>query len=617
MADTDWNFHVERVDLAGIGIDAAHRLGMVMVQPEYDLDPDGTVPFRIKEASRELQKDLIQKAFEVRAAESLNRSVQIPFILFPELSIPVHNPDGLDCLHEQLKEAEGDIIFIGGIEGISLQQSDEIFNRFIPADNIARPAFNTGAFVNICVIAIKSKDGQINWYFQAKLFPSQWEQPRNMAKGKKVLYFVAPQIAFFCQICFDHIAAQGAESLSTALCHRLTENTQPHAAALDFVFIPQYNKQPFHPSVRENTHRILYHPRRLNNEMTTIVVVNRASKLQESSDFGRSGFHYRVGRWLVPRDVGPKGYELYDFDNITSAIFRKRTNSIHVTTVIPPSYNIGNSGNPRQPLEYPRSYLITDECDATPCSCLHGSQYTVGRYVECDCLPCKLRDSLPVALATTDDKNRWQCSDPNQSELLYQHYKRIREDLLILSPNRTRQLLSLLLHMYDAANGQHNPDSWQEPTLQSEALVELLATLSVLAELHEINFDTEPQWTALLGSLIAIAVLDGADDRNTWATMESKYRKTFETVYFRPDVRKLPLLLVALRSDWQVQPFVNQRFWDFTEPARPNILGDDKNSFTKPTPMRFYICQNALFRGARQAKRISEYLQSEMRCILE
>ena len=48
-----------------LGIDAGQRLGMVIVQPDYELIPDGTVPFRISENCREPQKSLIEKAFQI------------------------------------------------------------------------------------------------------------------------------------------------------------------------------------------------------------------------------------------------------------------------------------------------------------------------------------------------------------------------------------------------------------------------------------------------------------------------------------------------------------------------------------------------------------------------
>jgi len=617
MTNGGWDFEVVRVDLDVLGVDAGQRLGMVIVQPEYKLVPDAEVPFRISDECREAQKGLIEKAFQIRAAESIERSVPIPFILFPEASIPVCGQDSLDYLRQQIEQAQGEIIFIGGLEGLSPQEAQEVTNRFVPSVDAARPTFTAGAFVNLCVIAVKSANGQLSWYFQAKLRPSQWEQPRNMAHGHRVLYFIAPQVAFLCQICFDQIAAQGEEAFNATLCRQLIKKTQHSAATLDFVFVPQCNPKVEDISMRQNRSCLLNHQdRAFKNDMTAVVVVNKATNVQEPSEYGRSGFHYRAGRWQIPTlDVGPKGYELYDLDGVTSAVFRKRTPAIHVATLVPPSYNVGNSGNPRQPLENPRSYLIREGCDATPCSCLPGTTLAVGTFVECDCLPCKLRDTLLATLPANDEKRRWQGSDAGQSQLLGQHYGKIRKDLLMLGASRARELVDLLLSMHDPNKGnRNNPDLWT--SLQFEAVVELLSALSVLAELQPVNFNAPPWWTAWLGESFAVAVLDGVDDWHFWQKMELEYRKKFEGQYYHPDARRKPVLLAALRSRGQVQPFVKRSWLEITEPADQNRLGDE-DSYTKPTPLRFYVCQSGLFDEARQAPTIKTFLESEMRCVLE
>ena len=611
MTDGAWDFQVERVNLDGLSINAGQRLGMVIVQPKYSLVLDGPIPFRISEEYREAQKALIEKAFEIRAAESQERNVSIPFILFPETAIPAHDPDGLDFLRQQMEKVQEDVIFIGGLEGLSPEEVREIVDKFSPA---ATPGFAAGTFVNVCVIAVKSANGQLSWHFQAKLRPSKWEQPRNMAHGQRILYFVALQVAFMCQICFDHIAAQGQEPLNNVLCRQLIERARPNAATLDFVFVPQCNPQPHHESVIKNTGFLLNHDDRgLKNDMATVVVVNKAASVQEPSDYGKSGFHYRANRWDVPTsDLGPKGYEFkYDLDHvITSAIFRKRTQAIHVATLVPPAHNVGKSENPRLPLENPRSYLIKEGCDPTQCSCLPGTTRGVGTFVECDCLPCKLRDALLADLPTKDEKKRWEGSDAGQTQFLERHYGEIRKDLLMLRCDRTRELIHLLLLMYEDTSS--NPDLWSD--LQFEAVVDLLAALSVLAEMQPVNYNTAPQWTAWLGESMAIALLDGAD-RHHWDKMRLEYMTKFEAQYYRPEARRKPVLLAALRSRGLIEPLVKPTSPDITKPTDPNKLGDDK-SYARPAPMRIYVCQDTLFEGARQAERITDFLKEKMRCIL-
>ena len=612
MTNSNYNFEVERIALDDLEIDAGQRLGMVIVQPDYELIPDGTVPFRISEDYREPQKSLIEKAFQIRSIESQERNVLIPFIVFPEASIPVCSPDVLDYIRQQMEQAQGELIFIGGLEGLSPQQAEEVANKFAGATS---PVFTTGTFVNLCVIVVKSSNGQLSWHFQAKLRPSQWEQRRNMALGHRILHFVAPRVAFLCQICFDHTAADGEEILNITMCRQLIDKAQPDAATLDFVFVPQYNPLPQAPIVRQNRNHLLnYQDRAIKTDMTSVIVVNKAASTQESSEYGRSGFHYRAGRWQISTtDVGPKGYELYDSEDVTSAIFRKRTQSIHVATLVPPSYNIGNSGNQRQPLENPRSYLIRDGCDATRCSCLPGTILPIGTFVECDCLPCKLRDTAITMLPAKDENGRWQCSDASQNQLLEQHYKMIRENLLMLGASRACELVDLLLSMHSTDNcNPNNPDLWTSP--QSEALTEFLSVLSILAELQPVNFNALPQWTSRLGESFSVALIDGVNQEN-WAEMELSYRKRFEEYYYNPNARMKPVLFVAMRSRGQVQPLVKLSWIDFTVPQDINII-DDKDSYTRAAPLRFYVCQGGLFDEARRATIIKDFLNNEMRCFL-
>ncbi len=367
--------------------------------------------------------------------------------------------------------------------------------------------------------------------------------------------------------------------------------------------------------MKQNTCRLLnYSDRALKNDMMAVVIVNKAASVQESSKYGRSGLHYRGERWQISTGLGPKGYELYDYeygsDRVTSAVFRKRTQAIHVTTLIPPSDNMGRSGNPRQPFDNPRSYLIGDECDPAPCSCLPGTQCAVGTFVECDCLPCKLRDILLADLPTSDEKRRWRGSDANPSQSLNLHYTEIRKQLLMLGCDRARELVDLLLHMHkDELN---NPDMWSP--LQCDAMIELLSALSVLRELQQVNFDTAPHWTASLGTSLAVALLDGEDGRHRWDEMELRYKKQFESRYYHPGARRKPVLLAMLRSRGLVTPLIKRSWLEFTVPADPNRLGD-ADSYTKATPLRFYVCQDAFFEGAKQAPTMTEFLQRTMRCI--
>ena len=84
--DMTWDFQVGRIDLDGLGVDAGQRLGMVFAQSEYELIPDGEVPFRISDAFRNSQKELIEKAFQIRHARVEN--VAYLFLLLCSLKPP-------------------------------------------------------------------------------------------------------------------------------------------------------------------------------------------------------------------------------------------------------------------------------------------------------------------------------------------------------------------------------------------------------------------------------------------------------------------------------------------------------------------------------------------------
>lgn len=608
-----WNFDVQRVELNGLAIDAGQKLGMVIVQPEYELVPDGSVPFRISATYKQSQKELIEKAFQVRVTESQERNVHIPFVLFPEGSIPMRDSDGLDCIRQQMENLQEDVIFIGGLESLSPQEAHELSSRFPSAIPDTSISFTGGAFVNVCVIAVKLAAETLSWHFQAKLRPSQWEHPRNMAQGRRVLYFVGPNVTFLCQICFDHIAAQGEEHINTVLCNQLVEKTKPSAASLDFVFVPQYQRDSDHPAMRQNAGILLKHQNRLlKNDMTAILVVNKAGDATTPSKYGRSGFHYKAGRWMIQKsDIGPKGYALSDTDGIASAVFRRRAHAIHVATLVPPAHNQRDPGNPRFPLENPRSHLIRDDSESW-CACLPGRICSAGKFLECDSLPCTLCDALPVDTPDIDALRRWQGHDQEQTQRLSSNFEKIRKALLRLGCDRACQMISLLMHMHEAK--PINPDLWS--TLQFEVLVEFSAALSVFAEVQSVDFNTASLWTAQLGDSLALAILDGEGTLYTWEEMVKKYIENFGQQYYRPEARRNPVLLAALRSGGLVQPLVRPYAWDFTKTENPNRLGDGR-SYAEAAPLRLFVCQDTLFRGARQEATVAGFLNEQMRCVFE
>ncbi len=606
MPNNGWDFQVQRITLNALDVDASKRLGMIIVQPDYGLEPDGEPSFRISERHRQTQYDLIEQAFQIRAAESPERGVPIPFIVFPELAIPVAGPHGLDCLCQQMEQAQGEVIFIGGLEGLSPQEAHAVADHF----EVERPDFSAGSFVNLCVIVVKSADGQVRWHFQAKLRPSQWEQPRNMACGQRVFYFVAPNVAFLGQICFDHIAQEGEQTLNSTLRRQIIEAASPDAAPLDYLFVPQYNEKPNAPSFRENTNRLVNFQHRLfHNNMMATVVANKAATLQESPKFGRSGFHYAKGRWQVSKtDIGPNGYELYDSNSVTSAVFRKRTPAIHVATLVPATDNIGNPGNQRQPLETPRTYLIGDGCDSVLCAHLPGTQGPTGAYVECDCLPCKLRDSLLEELPTKDNMgHRWKGSDDGQSALIKSHYGDIRQSLLTLNCQRAVKLLDLLFLAHE--DRYRNPDKWRK-RIERDGVCEFASAMSVLREHCQMQFDIDSCWTAVLDNGVAITVLDGAGSLS-YSRLATQYLRQHQG--YSPAARSKPVLIVALRSTGHVDQIVAEFPFDFTQTQNRGLFNRD--SIYEPARVRAFVCRGDLFEEARESTDLGNYLNEKMEVV--
>lgn len=602
------------INLDSISIDAGQRLGMIFVQPEYELLPDGEIPFKIYGSFRSAQNDLISRAFQIRAKEMLNRSWPVPFILFPELSISISNPDGMATLQCQLSEAEGEVIFIGGLEGLSFDEITELCDRFPPPDSSLIPQDNAGGYINVCLIVIKAAAGEIRWYYQAKLRPSPREHGYNMAEGTRVLYFTSAGLSFLCQICFDQIATEG-ESLNDIIYKQLGNLASPNAAKLDFIFVPQFNKDPNHDEIKKSRKFLLnYETREFNSSLTTIVNINKAADSQESIQYGRCGLHYKSNRWALPKNwVGPIGYELYEENQVTSAVFRKRTPGIHAANITPPVLNDGGSGEPRMPLKTVRCYLVTNGCDPTPCSCLPITACDVGAYVECYCLPCKLRDTILSNYPASDQKKRWHdlASDPSPS--LIDDYLSVRRDVLTLSSSRSREIINMLLLMHSSEDGYpKNPDLWKPA--QEEALIELFAALSTLKELSELEFNTESLFSVQLNSSTVVVFLDGKNDCHSITQIEKEYIEQFEVQLRRSDYSNKRILLIGLRSRGSATPLVR--------PAEQKYLKHRNNGYsteqpiTAVRPLQLFVSRNTLFENARCSESISDYLRREMTDVL-
>lgn len=609
MSDAAWDFTIDKVPIDLSSINASRPLGFVIAQPLFNLDPDSNPHFQILPEFRQTQCDAITSSFVVREAETNTRQIPIPFIVFPEGAIPTKDPDGLEIVASKMQDLTDEVIFIGGLEGMSPQDFDELMCKYPPPSESSKALFGDGSFVNACVIAIKCANNDISWHFQAKLAPSKWEQGRSMAEGQRVLYFQDNNLAFVCQICFDHIAKRGRESLNEALCYRLCQLEQPNSTPLDFLFLPQCNPKPEDDKFHQNTRSILtYQERLFNTDLTALITANRAADRQgKPTDYGCSGVHYRDGRWQIPfGDLGPIGYQLIESDGVTSAVFRKRTEAIHVAELVPTSQNTGDSGNLRQPLKLVRSYLLNAACDQPLCSCLPDIATDTTRFVECDPLPCKLRDVLSDNLPDVD--HRWQAKDPELALRLPTHYEVLRERLFLLECNRARSLLAILFLQ------QHkNSDSWG--TDQTEALIETASALTVLSELGDVEFKTYPVWTAELNGTIVLVVLDGQNLEHPNALTDI-YLQQNPDVSYKPEYRQKPLLVVALRTNGRLDEPVVPYQPDITIPTGHGMLEQGDSPFT-PDVLQVFLCKQDFIQEVRHCSSAEDYFTTEMRKVFE
>jgi hypothetical protein len=582
---------VEPVDLGQLGINAGDHLGMVIGQPLFEVTTADII--KVEPRHRHANLATIQDAFRIREAEISGRG-PVPFIIFPEFALPVGEPDGLDCVRKEIEQAPGALVFIAGMEWVTPQELVGLAGTY----NTTAPKVSQGEFVNCCVVAVKNDSGQIRWYLQAKLFPAAAEQRRSMARGEVVYYFHTARCGFVVQICFDQIAASGFNDLGPLLLKRIADLPAPVTKRLDYIFVPQYNDAPNAASFKESTLALVStRVEGLSSEGVTVVAVNRASASQDTQAYGCSGFHYQ-NRWQVPDNDSTNGYALTKSKQVTSAIFRKRTAAIHVAGIVPWLANTGRPGNPRSPLEDPRSYIpqgATTICDKLPCACVPKDNTPTGAYVSCGALPCILRTHLTPDLPTTDPaRGRWNTTAPGYAARLLGGYEKFRGQLFVLLRSKAEQIIDVLF--CQRMSGRGNPDTWEDD--EQQALREWASTLSVLETNGDLVIPASTCVTASLGDAHAFAIADGANSH--YMLTVDRYLARFGDVLWEGPSWHRRIVLVILRSRGLISPVV-KKHRDVTEPrtADPDSSGGERPAYL-PRRMAIFICKD-LFDEVRAA----------------
>jgi len=531
---------IEAEDLGQLNIDPEADLAMVIGQPHFEVTSAG--PIKVAQHYRQRNLNVIKQAFEIRRDEMPQRGA-VPIIIFPEFTIPVDGPRTLDLVNHEIAQAEGDLVFISGMEWMTPNDIEGLAQVY----NTEYPETAAGDFVNSCVIAVKHPPNPVRWYFQAKLFPSPEEQNRNLRGGKSVYYFYTSHLGFICQICFDLIAEEGNQIFAPILMRKIGASDAPTTSLkrMDYIFVPQYNPNPNHHSFNRCTYEMLapgYHG--VHNESAVLLAINAAAHSQGDDTFGCSGFHYR-DRWYVSRKDSPNGYGLRQTErDVTTAVFRKRTAAIHIATLVPPLSNAGQSGNPRSPLTSPRSYIPDAEgtvCDAPECH-----ERPIGtaarRYLSCGALPCCLRSHLRGNLPDTDSRGRWEAVDKNFQRSLREAYGQLRYRVFALPRAKAEGIMDLLFFTRPERKG--NPDTWGADHL--EALKEWVAALSVLETKEELLLAPSLHLTARLGGNLHFAIVDGAQEQYMKAA--NKYHERFAGELNDTSSREGFLVLAVLRS---------------------------------------------------------------------
>ena len=582
---------VQPIDLGPLGINAGDPLAMVIGQPLFEVTAADSI--KILPAYRQANLDVITHAFRIRAAEMPGRGTT-PFVVFPEFAIPVEEPDGLDCVRREIEQAAGELVFISGMEWMTPQQLAGLARRY----SATAPTMGQGEFVNCCVVAVKDGSGHVSWHFQAKLFPAAQEQRRSMARGAVVYYFHAAHCGFVIQICFDQIAASGLNDLGPSLLRKIADLPAPATKRLDYVFVPQYNNAPHDRSFKDTTAAILSTRHSgLSSEGLAVVAINRASPSQDVLTFGHSGFHY-LDRWQVPQDDSTNGYALFKSGHVTSAVFRKHTAAIHVTGLVPPIANTGRTGNPRSPLEGPRSYIsqgVATICDTPACAGVPRDNPPTGRYVSCGALPCILRTHLAANLPASDPTTaRWHAAAAHFVTSLVTAYGELRERLFALPRDKAEAVIDVLFCQRSCGRG--NPDMWEDDDRQ--ALLEWVSALSVLQTTGALALAPSAWLTADLGEHCAFAIADGADTRYM-VTVEA-YLKRFEDALWEAPSRQRQVVLAVLRSRGHMSPLIS-KFRDFTEPKTTDLEPPgDERPYSSPIRISMFICKD-LFDEVRGA----------------
>ena len=184
---------VIEIDLGQLGVRLPRNgVGMVIAQP--DVKFTAHEPLVWESAQRARAFECIDATLDVARARA-HRADKTHFTVFPELSVP--GIDGVTRITNAMQQADWSVetIVIGGIEGLTREQYEELLglpNTHHDQDVNAPATVSAGQWVNCCVTWVKLPNNEVYLWVQPKLAPAWVELNLNyqsMYRGRSIYVF--------------------------------------------------------------------------------------------------------------------------------------------------------------------------------------------------------------------------------------------------------------------------------------------------------------------------------------------------------------------------------------------------------------------------------------------
>jgi len=483
------------------------HLCMIMAQPLLKLQATSN-GFKLDRSILEIHKRTILSTLELACNPPFgNSSYNTNFVVFPELSLPY---DMISTIKDRILQDSwpDNSIFIGGLEGISVEKYLEIVQK---SDNPVESNYELlgmANYVNCAVVFIKENHSHgVKMYMQPKIKSSRGEQAIGMREGRHLFIFISSKLNFFCLTCFDAISTDlKFKLLASKIIGNLREMVVKKEIpnVLDMVFILMHNEKPHFRDFQESVYQILNGGgRELRCDHGSVVFVNTANgKHNSSTKFGKSAFYFRRGAWYIPSKEEyppPDTYCMEKTDcECQRARFREDGPSLHSFCYIPYTSVPHIQGGKWYPFRDVAWFRIT-------------SNGTLSSPQSVPAIRKVVVDNLLPSLCDTD--NRWHA--PNDYSLTFkmkQNYKDLREKLIRMERNRMKELTDLLLLAHYPENDRtDNPDYWSSEK-EGEAVKEMTSILSILTLLGELELRCSRIVSSKVANRFYVAITDGCNE---------------------------------------------------------------------------------------------------------